>query len=116
MDYNKNMWSLFIDDERFPKDTTRNFTISRSMEEAVKLIEQQGCPTYISFDHDLGCDAQEIPHATGYDFAHWLVNSDMDGKITFPEGFKFNVHSANPTGAANIQALISNYLAFKARQ
>jgi hypothetical protein len=110
------MWSLFIDDERFPKDNSKNYVIARSMEEAINLIEQHGCPNYISFDHDLGCDEQNTPSPTGYDFAHWLVNSDIDGKINIPEGFQFNVHSANPTGAANIQALVSNYLAFKARQ
>lgn len=107
------MWALFIDDERFPKSTDYNWVIARSMEEAVKLIEQHGCPTMISFDHDLGCDSQEVPLPTGYDFAHWLVNSDLDGKITLPEGFKFNVHSANPQGAANIQALLDRYLRFK---
>lgn len=110
------MWSLYIDDERFPKDTSKNFVIARSMEEAIKLIETHGFPSYISFDHDLGCDEQQNPHSTGYDFAHWIVNSDMDGKIKIPEDFSFNVHSANPTGAANIQSLIANYLAFKRSQ
>lgn len=107
------MWNLFIDDERNPKDTSRTWIIARSVEEAIKLIEEHGCPLYISFDHDLGCDALSQPLPTGYDLAHWLVNSELEGKISFPEGFAFNVHSANPQGAANIQGLIDRYLRFK---
>lgn len=107
------MWNLYIDDERFPKDDSRTWVIARSVAEAIKLIEEHGCPIFISFDHDLGCHIDQTPLPTGYDFAHWLVNSDLDGKIRLPEGFKFNVHSANPQGAANIQGLMDRYLRFK---
>jgi hypothetical protein len=46
------------------------------------------------------------------DFAKWLVNLDLDG-ILMPDDFQFHVHSANPTGAANIQGLLDNYMASK---
>lgn len=109
-------WSLFIDDERIPK-TQRDWTIVRSMEEAIKVIEAKGCmPSYISFDHDLGCDEDQTPYNTGYDFAHWLVKMDMDNIYPFPEDFTFFVHSANPQGAANIQGLLDRYLRFKKEQ
>lgn len=107
------MWNLFIDDERIPKTTDRTWVIARSVEEAISLIEAHGCPNYISFDHDLGCNSNQEPLSTGYDFAHWLVKMDMDNKYPFPENFSFFVHSANPQGAANIQGLLDRYLKFK---
>lgn len=42
-------YKLFIDDERFPITDD-----SRSSTEAIKVVEQNGFPVYISFDHDLG--------------------------------------------------------------
>lgn len=95
---------LYVDDERFPK--TDNWTIVRSFTEAKEYILSNGCPDYISFDHDLGLDG------TGFDLAKWIVEYDLDNNI-IPEKFNFNVHSANPVGAENIQALLNSYLSFK---
>jgi hypothetical protein len=99
------MTKLYIDDIRNPIDT--DFVIVRSYNEAIHWIRLNGCPEYISFDHDLGAADER----TGYDIAKWLVERDLDapGKI-IPTNFKFNVHSANPVGAANIAGLLNNYL------
>ena len=35
---------------------------------------------------------------------------DLDNLYKFPEDFKFNVHSANPIGKANIEGILNNYL------
>ena len=101
-------WAIYIDDERTPKTGSYEWAVVRSVEDAKALIVERGCPTYISFDHDLGEDC-----ATGFDFAKWLVESDLDGKITIPRDFLFNVHSANPAGAANIRGLMVGYLEFR---
>lgn len=63
-------------------------------------------PKYITFDHDLGDAGIE----TGYDLAKWIVAGELDGKIKIPKNFSFNVHSANPVGAKNIQSLLDSYL------
>ena len=47
---------------------------------------------------------------TGFDFAKWLVEMDMDNIYKFPENFSFHVHSANPVGKANIEGYLNNYL------
>lgn len=45
---------MFLDDIRVPIE---NYDIVvRSYDEAVGLVKQNGIPTFISFDHDLGCD------------------------------------------------------------
>jgi len=101
---------LFLDDERSPKDVTwvkidRSATwhIVRSYEEARKWVLQNGFPDVISFDHDLGNGP------TGYDFAKWLVEYDMNTD-SMPGDFTFTVHSMNPVGADNIKRYFNNYL------
>ncbi|GAB3824380.1 cyclic-phosphate processing receiver domain-containing protein [Hymenobacter jeollabukensis] len=39
---------------------------------------------------------------SGYDCAKWLVEQELLVE-------RFNVHSANPVGAANIRGLLENY-------
>ncbi len=102
-----NMWKMFIDDERFPVD--EEFIIVRSMKEAKEKINELGCPTFISFDHDLG---DQVP--TGADLAKWLVEKDLDQNHEFlPKEFDFYVHSANPVGKKNIEGLLSQYLEYR---
>ncbi len=102
---------LYLDDMRTPKDSS--FKIVRSYAEAVDYVKENGIPHYISFDHDLGVDVYNKILPSGYDFAKWLVEMDMDNKFTIPADFIFNVHSANPLGRANIESYLKNYLEFK---
>ena len=104
---------LYLDDIREPKDDS--FVIVRNYDEAIEFIKQNGIPSYISFDHHLGCDNNGDLLKSGYDFAKWLVDMDIDGIYSFPDDFKFNVHSANPIGRNNIEAILNNYLHFKVK-
>jgi hypothetical protein len=105
---------LYLDDVREPKNTFDK--VVRSYEEAVEFVEQNGIPSYISFDHDLGCNSDGSILKSGFDFAKWLVNTDLDKKHKFPKDFSFNVHSANPIGRNNIESILYNYLEFKITQ
>ena len=97
---------IYLDDIRFPK--TSGWKIARSFEEFCDIIKTAGeFPSEVSFDHDLGIGK------TGYDAAKWMIEQDLDGVFSFPRNFKFNVHSANPIGAKNIQRALDNYLKFK---
>ena len=102
---------LYLDDVRDLPD--ESFDLARSYDEAVNYVKQHGIPTFISFDHDLGVDENEKLLPTGFDFAKWLVEMDMDNIYKFPENFSFNVHSANPVGKANIEGYLNNYLNFR---
>ena len=120
------MKHLFIDDERMPRDVTwvliggvgswgADWQIVRSLEEGKAWVLANGFPDVISFDHDLGEAHYGQDYSdgkTGYDFAKWLVEHDMDTN-TMPANFKFTVHSKNPTGSANIQSLLDNYIRHK---
>lgn len=107
----KPIWSLFLDDERFPVD--EKMIIARTFDEAKSLTLTKGCPVYISFDHDLWLD--KITNKIGkswYDFAKWLVEEDIVSDI-IPSNFTFYVHSMNPVGKKNIYDYLNCYLAFK---
>ena len=124
---------LFLDDLRVPGDVTwidigpGPWNIVRSYDEAVTWVLENGFPEVISFDHDLGYEEFDttesgmivVTNATeeksGYDFAKWLVEHDMDTD-TMPASFNFMVHSKNPEGAKNILYLLNNYLRFKGKR
>jgi len=98
-------YNMYLDDIRNPK-TSRDWCVVRSFDEATKMMLSFGIPEYISFDHDLG----EADERTGYDLAKWIVEQDMDGKLSIPDVFEFNVHSANSVGTANIQSYLDSYI------
>jgi hypothetical protein len=99
------MKPLYLDDIRWPPKG-RDWKIVRDVAEAVEYCQENGCPRMVSFDHDLG---DGIP--TGFDFAKWLCEMDMDcGGKFIPTDFEFFVHSANPVGKANIEGYLSGYL------
>jgi hypothetical protein len=103
------MTKLYIDDIREPYND--DFVVVRSYAEAVGWLRKNGCPQFISFDHDLG----EADARSGYDVAKWMVERDLNDNGKFiPDTFNYNVHSANPVGAENIRGLLDSYMAMKA--
>lgn len=97
-------YKLYLDDERIPK--TKGWTIVRSVEEFIQVIQDKGVPEHISFDHDLGELEAGVLAPNGLDAAKWLIENEIVPK-------SFNVHSANPIGAKNIESLLNNWIHFK---
>ena len=101
-------YRLFLDDERWPAthDNEGGFGdfdyICRNVEGAEVLLIELGLPSFISFDHDLGEHTR-----TGYDYAHILVDWCLEENAK-PD-FKWYVHSQNPVGKKNIEALLANF-------
>jgi len=94
---------MFIDDERNP--ISKYDIIVRSSNEAIDWMEKNGCPDFISFDHDLGGDD------TAMNVVNWMIEKDLDSSGSFiPKEFQFAVHSANPVGAKNIEMKLQKYL------
>lgn len=99
-------YRMFLDDERFPAEKDSDMIVVRSFEEAAEYMAKHGCPSFISFDHDLGQEK------SGYDLAKAMVYLDMYSPLGFfPKGFSFYVHSQNPVGAKNIKSYLDGYLA-----
>lgn len=96
---------MFLDDERMPVNNIDTCDIVRSYDEAITYVRLHGIPNFISFDHDINSEPN-----TGYTFAKWLIEMDLDHIHTFPDDFDFFVHSANPVGKKNIECLLWNYL------
>lgn len=95
-------YRLFLDDERFPPDDGA-WLIARTVDEARAIVEANGIPAFISFDHDLG------PGPNAMQFAHWLADHVLDHSLSL-DGFDFYVHSQNPVGRDNIQSFIEGLL------
>ncbi len=83
-------WKLFLDDERFPKDS--GWLIARTSDSAIQMVLLEGMPQEISFDHDLGGDD------TSMAFLHWLTQALIKKQVSFPVDFVYSVHSQNPVG------------------
>ena len=129
------MANLFLDDIRNPQDCRyannviyfdRPWVVVRSFNEFADYIMAFGMPDRISFDHDLADthytpehlwddyeaskawqEAQTHTEKTGYDCAKWLVDYCIDNNCKLPT---WHVHSMNPVGADNINALLNNFL------
>lgn len=122
-------YNIFLDDERYPKDVTWvdlplvEWTIVRSYNDFVKLIEQNGLPASVSFDHDLAdehyrayieslqaaspeerrINYDELKEKTGYDCAKYLADYCIDKRCQIPV---YYVHTMNPIGRGNICQLL----------
>lgn len=96
-------YKLFLDDERDPPNDNTYWVIARSSSEAISIIETNGIPSFISFDHDLDGDD------TAMKLVWFLINSHMDGNLeSFPTDYY--VHSQNPVDVQNIKSLMSSYI------
>ena len=98
----------------------------KSYKEFVDYINNNGLPTAICFDHDLGLEvaikAREKGMSkrqsrklkqfekTGFDCAKFLVDYCIDNQLDLP---KWNIQSANPVGKENINSLLLNYQKFE---
>ena len=98
------MTKLYLDDERTPKG--EGFIIVRDFTMFVTHIALSGMPDYISFDHDIASYDEDGNELTGMDAAKFVVNWCINNNIKCPD---FNVHSANPVGADNINSLLTNF-------
>ncbi len=102
-------YKLFIDDERFPPEGKEDeYVIARTPIEAIEIMNVRGCPSFISFDHDLGGSL------TAMALVRDMIERDLDylqlGESFIPPDFNYYVHSQNPVGAANIRGLLNSYL------
>jgi hypothetical protein len=106
-------YKLFLDDLRtvqmvYPKQQDDDYIIVRTYQAFVECIRERGLPAFISFDNDLGEDAQGNVLEDGYAAAKWLVyESGLD-----LQQLQFKVHSANPVARVQIESLLTNYIAF----
>lgn len=105
-------YRLFIDDEReanLADDET--MIIARTSAEAIMYMISLGCPSYISFDHDLGIDPKSNIEDTAFEVVKWMVDYDIEEFQSFiPKDFEFYVHSQNPVGKKKIENYLTQYL------
>ena len=118
---------MFLDDNRDPNrflHDLRTWVVVRSYREFVDIVTEFGIPIFVSFDHDLAEEHyptegpivegdprigkitlpyDKFKEKTGYDCAVWLVQHCMKMSEPLP---KWQVHSMNPVGRANITKVL----------
>jgi len=90
----------------YDKSKESEFDIVRTYKDFVDYILKNGLPDFISFDNDLGLGEEGEIAPDGYAAAKWLVYESGLDLINL----KFNVHSANPVAAKQIEGLLTNYI------
>lgn len=119
-------YNLFLDDERdfinnkkYLQNHHNSFgdlyfseewVIVRSYIDFKRVIEENGLPGRISFDHDLGMKLGAIL-PTGMDCCKWLIDYCLDNDLELTSKCRF--HTANPNGEMNMVHLINNFKKFK---
>ncbi|MGH6950833.1 MAG: cyclic-phosphate processing receiver domain-containing protein [Vitreimonas sp.] len=97
---------LFLDDTRDPpRIWPQDAVVVRNSAEFAAVLRKRGCPECISFDHDLGPG-----EPTGMDCARLFIEWVLDGRERMHPDFAFRVHSMNPPGKANIEALMGRFV------
>lgn len=119
-------YNLFLDDERSPKSAygymhlpiylQAEWIIVRNYCDFISLIQNNGVPNLISFDHDLAdehyrmldfnYDAPNL-EKTGYHCAKWLIDYCLDNNKELPK--QIIIHSMNPYGSENIKSLFETF-------
>lgn len=94
------MYTLFLDDLRFPTENLKDVKIARNVYQAIEIVLTNGLPKVISFDHDLG---EGVP--TAVKFMWWLIDQHLDGKLDLNKVEQVFIHSANPVGSKNLKGI-----------
>lgn len=110
---------LFLDDEREPEDVTwinlpvYDWDIVRTQAQFEHHLTVFGIPDHISFDNDLGEDAEtKVGMGEGILCAHWLVEKVLDDELKWNPNFTYTVHSKNPIAAERIIGLLDPFISY----
>ena len=77
----------------------------KSYDEFIDWINNNGLPSKIAFDNDLGDATPD--EKEGYDCAKFIVEYCMDNNTILPD---WTIQSANPVARVHIDSLLRNYL------
>lgn len=98
-------FALYVDDVRDPPEDGTIWVVAREFHTACQILKDNWDRiNYVSLDHDLG----DVGTATGYDIISWIEREIISGRRS--NHFTFNVHSANPSGAARIRQVANKLM------
>lgn len=115
-------YSLFLDDIRMPNHVNWvelplvEWVVVRNFDQFIAYIKLHGCPTRVSFDHDLAVEhynpnidwtkSVQTRELTGMDCVKWLVDYCDEHNCKFPEHY---LHTMNSQGKENMRSYIESY-------
>lgn len=122
-------YNLFLDDVRIPSGAyvyTKNeiyynlsWLIVRNYNDFIEVINKNGLPNLVSFDHDLAkiyynsktqTESFIYDNETGYDCAKWLIEYCINNDKPLPE---YYCHSMNSDGYKRILNLLDEFKKYK---
>jgi hypothetical protein len=110
MNTQKMQRGLYVDDIRNIPASYQNdnevWDLARNYDQAIKMLQITDYDM-LSLDHDIASWNDDGREMTGYDITLWLAQRKIDGLYTPPEIF---VHSANPVGVRNMNAVLDRYV------
>ena len=109
-------YKLFLDDIReikyiYPDANLDEWILARSYDEFVKIIEENGLPSFCSLDNDISSYNKDGNEMTGSDAAKFLVYYAFDNDLDYNANYA--VHSSNPAGRLNIESHFETYKKIK---
>ncbi len=116
-----NTKGIFLDDIRLPSDLSyyipkeeitpyllTNWTIIRNYQDFVTYISENGIPSIISFDHDLGINLDNTEAESGYDAVKYIEDLIIEQEHrVLPQVLR---HSQNPVGKTNTLSYWNNFM------
>lgn len=115
---------LMVDDDRFySKKSISNESviflgvpetdvqIARDYWSAQAFVLQQGIPSMLTMDNDIASFDENGNEFKGYDFVKWLCEQVLDNKLSFPDDFVFNAHTANIVDQKAMIGYLKNFFA-----
>lgn len=109
------MIGLFLDDERVHSDVTwvsypvdvEWYVLRRPSDFMLAVIQMEGGPYIVSFDHDIQSFDLLGNEVTGYDMLKYLVDYCIDQGYSMPKCF---FHTMNPVGKKNMESYYQSAL------
>lgn len=101
-------WKLFLDDVREPSyvgESYHTVKVARTVPSAIALIQENGMPSFVYFDNDMGEGQVE-----GKELAKWLLEQFLDKNLRPLSGDWFSVHSSNPPAKMYIESVLNSYM------
>lgn len=99
-------YCLWLDDYRPKPKGTRQWEIAKSLQEFKRVIQVNGIPSFVSFDHDLNekhYTGDFSDNLTGLDAIQWLLSYCKQMKAEFP---MYSIHTMNVDKGVEMKQLL----------
>lgn len=99
-------FKLYLDDDHEGRPTPPGWARAYDVDEAIRILQAHNGPFEVSFDHDLGEDANGREKPPGTALVRWMGQNNRFPEATY-------IHTANPVGRKNLEFDLANLDRFR---